>query len=171
MQAQSNIKLASVQQVGLSYNGTSTLIDGSVSAGVRVKQMHYMLGASFMGSPVLNCAYYADVRRNFTQKSKAYLGTQLGATHMLRAVQLTQINSALWTGDGGNISRKPGIHASGMIGYAAQFGKETFYNVSLYYGVHQLRYTQTYDLPGKPDQVGAISVMQIRYGVRMGLSF
>jgi hypothetical protein len=169
--AQQAIKFASVQQIGVSYNGANMPMDASISAGVRVKQMHYMLGVSFMARPTFSNAYFADVRRNFTRKSNAYFGAQLGATRILQPMQLSDINSAVWSDNNFNATRKPGIYASGIVGYAAPFGRETFYNVSLYYGVHELRYKQTYNLPGKPEQQGTVSLSQLRYGVRLGLSF
>jgi hypothetical protein len=172
------VKFTSTQQLGLYYNGLTSNPELGISAGVHYKRFDYMLGGNLLVSPIASNALFLDVRYYTGKAQKFYVGSNTGVAMMAKKQSLTYIDNRTWfVRDWQNwngldeITKMPGVFAQGLIGYKATLGKEVSYNVSLAYGLHQLRYSENYAMPGDVPATATISYNQWRYGLRMGLSF
>jgi hypothetical protein len=172
------VKFTSVQHIGMYHNGVGLNPELGISAGINCGRFDYMLGATVLTTPIISNAFFTDIRYYITKTQKFYIGSNLGITNMSKKQSLTYINNRVWNtsnwqlwDEGEAIKKLPGIFAQGLIGYKASLGKDVSYNVSLVYGLHQLRYQEDYILPGGSNSTATISYNQWRYGLRAGLSF
>lgn len=165
------LSFESVQQGGLYYNGTNVLPELLASAGVSYRKFDYMIGTGIDISYIPYRSHFADVRFYPFKQRKFYLEGQAGIANLLKKEAFLSPANKVWTNGNSDISKKVSPMATMLIGYKALLGKETFYNVSLFYNYTRLAYNETYLIPGDITTTGLFYNEQLKYGLRVGLSF